>query len=177
MSKQAPKLPYRRSVGIMLINDYGRVWVGRRMPKWQKDPAKYIWQMPQGGIIEGEKPRQAALRELKEETGIDNVKVLGISSCWMKYDLPDKLLGVALGGKYRGHKYKWFVMRFCGSDDKIDITGKGGFKAEFDDWRWVDIEEICGLGVSFKEQLYRRVVKDIGHLVNSDNTSPTRKCA
>jgi len=177
MSNKTLKLPYRRSVGIMLINKCGRVWVGRRVPKWQKDPLKYIWQMPQGGIEEGEKPRQAALRELKEEIGTDNVKVLGKNSGWIKYDLPDKLLGVALGGKYRGHQYKWYVMAFCGSDDEIDITGKKGFKAEFDDWLWVDIMDVEGLGVAFKEKLYQRVIKELSRFAGDPSKSATRKSA
>jgi len=177
MSNKTPKLPYRRSVGIMLINKFGRVWVGRRVPKWQKDPLKYIWQMPQGGIVEGEKPRLAALRELKEEIGTNNVKVLGKSSGWIKYDLPDKLLGVALGGKYRGHKYKWYVMAFRGSDDEIDITDNNGFKAEFDDWRWVDVMDVEGLGVAFKEKLYRQVIKKFSHFADNSSKSVTQKSA
>jgi len=174
MSETPVKLPYRKSVGIMLVNSTGDVWVGRRVPKWR---SKFIWQMPQGGIMEGEKPRQAALRELEEEIGTRNVKILGKSSRWLKYDLPNRLLGVALGGKYRGHKYKWFVMQLCGTDDEINIARKQGLKAEFDDWRWVDIHEIENLGVSFKEQLYQRVVKELGPHISGLGHTPPRKCA
>ncbi len=177
MAEKNLKLPYRESVGIMLINNRGRVWVGRRVPKWQSDASDYIWQMPQGGIIEGEKPGQTALRELKEEVGTDNVEILGKSSNWLSYELPNDLLGVALGGKYRGHKYKWFAMRYLGNDDEIDISGKGGSKAEFDNWRWVHVKKIEDLGVSFKESVYHQVIKEFGHLISRSGSAKIRKCA
>jgi len=177
MTEKPPKLPYRESVGIMLINKRGRVWVGRRVPKWQEDTSDYIWQMPQGGIIMGEKPSHAALRELKEEVGTDNVKILGKSADWLSYDLPDELLGVALGGRYCGHKYKWFAMRYLGADDEIDISGKDRNKAEFDDWRWVHVRKIEDLGISFKENVYHKVIKEFGQLVKRPARKKVRKCA
>ena len=160
MAEKQSRLPYRDSVGIMLFNRQGLVWVGRRMPKWQQDRSRHVWQMPQGGIYVGEKKKYAALRELMEEVGIDNVELLGKCNDLHSYDLPDELLGVALGGKYRGHKYKWFAMRFLGSDDDIDISDKGGYKAEFDDWRWVPIDEIPDLSFSFRRDVYEQVVKE-----------------
>lgn len=160
MAGKQTKLPYRDSVGIMLINRQGLIWVGRRIPKWQQDRSSHVWQMPQGGIYVGEKKKYAALRELMEEVGTDNVELLGKSDCLYSYDLPDELLGVALGGKYRGHQYKWFAMRFLGKDNEIDISDKGGYKAEFDEWRWVDIDEVPDLSFSFRKKLYEQVVKE-----------------
>jgi putative (di)nucleoside polyphosphate hydrolase len=160
MAEKDSKLPYRDSVGIMLINRHGKVWVGHRLPKWQHDRSSTTWQMPQGGINEGEKKKQAALRELMEELGTDNVEVLAKSASWLTYELPEGLMGVALGGKYRGHRYKWFAMRFLGSDDEINISGTDNFKAEFDDWRWVDIDEVAELGFSFRRKLYEQVADE-----------------
>jgi putative (di)nucleoside polyphosphate hydrolase len=160
MSEKHSELPYRDSVGIMLINRQGLVWVGRRLPKWQQDRSNHIWQMPQGGIAEGESKKQAALRELMEEVGTRNVEVLARSCDWLTYDLPEKLLGVALGGRYRGHRYKWFAMRFLGSDDQINISDKDGFKAEFDKWRWVAPKDIPELGLSFRRKVYKQVVRE-----------------
>ena len=160
MSEKNAKLPYKESVGIMLINRQGLVWVGRRLPKWQQDRSRHAWQMPQGGIYVGEKKRYAALRELTEEVGTDNVELLAKSNELYSYDLPDELLGVALGGKYRGHRYKWFAMRFLGKDDEIDISDKGGYKAEFDDWQWVPIDKIPELSFSFRRKLYEQIVNE-----------------
>ena len=115
-------LPYRPCVGIMLINGDGLVWVGRRLPKWQGDRSAYIWQMPQGGITAGESAEAAALRELEEETAVRSVEVLAEAPGWLSYDLPNELLGIALKGRYRGQKQKWFAMRFTGEDSDIDIS-------------------------------------------------------
>ena len=153
------ELPYRPCVGIMLINRDGLVWVGRRLPKWQGDRAAYIWQMPQGGIDAGERNRAAALRELEEETGVRSVEVIAEAPGWFVYDLPDELLGIALKGKYRGQKQKWFAMRFTGDDSEIDISARRGHKAEFDAWRWVPAAELPTLIVSFKRQIYLDVVR------------------
>ena len=177
MTEKHSRLPYRPSVGIMLINRHGRIWVGRRLPKWQENSSHYIWQMPQGGIIDGEKPSQAALRELKEEIGTDNVNVLGRSSGWLSYDLPDELLGIALGGKYRGHRFKWFAMQYLGSDDEIDISGKNEYKAEFDDWRWVPAKKIKRLAVPFKKAVYNKVIEEFGDFIDLAAHRKLRKCA
>jgi putative (di)nucleoside polyphosphate hydrolase len=160
-------LPYRPCVGIMLVNSKSQVWVGRRLPKWQGDRAAYIWQMPQGGICAGERARAAALRELEEETAVHSVQVLAEAPGWFTYDLPDELLGIALKGKYRGQKQKWFAMRFTGDDDEIDITPRGGHKAEFDDWRWVAASDVPRLIVPFKRQVYLDVLSTFAkHLGN-----------
>jgi putative (di)nucleoside polyphosphate hydrolase len=151
-------LPYRPCVGIMLINRRGLVWVGRRRPKWAGDGFAHIWQMPQGGITAGESAAAAALRELEEETGVTSVKLLAEAPGWFSYDLPDELMGIALKGRYRGQRQKWFAMRFEGGDAEIDIAPRRGHKAEFDAWRWADAAELPGLVVPFKRQIYADVV-------------------
>ena len=158
-------LPYRPCVGIMLINGDGLVWVGRRLPKWQGDRSAYIWQMPQGGITAGEAAEVAALRELEEETAVHSVDVLAEAPGWLSYDLPDELLGIALKGRYRGQRQKWFAMRFTGQDSEIDISARFGLKAEFDDWRWSPAAEIPQLAVPFKRQIYADVVETFGEFV------------
>jgi putative (di)nucleoside polyphosphate hydrolase len=159
-------LPYRPCVGIMLINEAGRIWVGRRRPKWAGDRSRYIWQMPQGGIWAGEDERDAALRELEEETGVRSVEVLAEAPGWFTYDLPDELVGVALKGRYRGQRQKWFAMRFTGSDREIDIAPRRGHKAEFDAWRWAAASELPRLIVPFKRQVYADVVATFATLVD-----------
>jgi putative (di)nucleoside polyphosphate hydrolase len=112
-------LPIRTCVGIMLLNRQGLVWVGRRRPKWAGDYSAHIWQMQQGGIEKFEPPRIAALRELREETGVMSVEIIGEHPAWLTYELPDSLLGIALKGRYRGQRQKWFAMRFLGDDAKL----------------------------------------------------------
>ncbi|CDO59456.1 Adenosine (5')-pentaphospho-(5'')-adenosine pyrophosphohydrolase [Candidatus Phaeomarinobacter ectocarpi] len=157
------KLPYRPCVGIMLLNASNKVWIGRRAMKrsvQQDEPGS--WQMPQGGIDEGEDPLPAALRELEEETGISDVEVIGQTENWLTYDLPEHLVGKALKGKYCGQKQKWFAMRYLGNDSAIDLS-----KAEddeFDDWRWEDAAQLPGLIVEFKRPVYEQVVEHFAHL-------------
>jgi len=158
MAVALSNLPYRPSVGIMLINRHGLVWVGRRQPKWVGDRSSYIWQMPQGGIDAGEDALVAALRELEEETGVRSVEVVAAAPGWLSYDLPDELIGVALKGRYRGQRQRWFAMRFLGEENEIDIKPRGGHKAEFDAWRWARVCELAELIVPFKRQIYRDVV-------------------
>lgn len=155
---EAKMLPYRPCVGIMLLNKQGLVWVGERRPKWRGDRSAHMWQMPQGGIDKGETPRDAALRELEEETGTAKATVLQELDDWLFYDLPDDLIGTALKGKYRGQKQKWLAMRFEGVDEDFDISGRGS-KPEFDDWKWVDIEALPQLVVDFKRDIYRTLVE------------------
>jgi putative (di)nucleoside polyphosphate hydrolase len=138
---------YRPAVGIMLLNPAGKVFVARRIDM----PRMPAWQMPQGGIDKGENPRQAALRELKEEIGTDKVEILGESRMWLKYDLPAELAGGIWGGRYRGQQQKWFAMRFTGNDTDIDLTTK---HPEFDAWKWIQPERLPEVIVPFKRQLY-----------------------
>jgi putative (di)nucleoside polyphosphate hydrolase len=155
----APDLPYRPCVGIMLINRDGQVWVGRRRPKWAAAGARHFWQMPQGGIDSGEAALAAALRELEEETGVRSVEVVAEAPAWLSYDLPAELIGVALKGRYRGQRQRWFAMRFTGREAEIDISARRGHKAEFDAWRWVRSRELARLIVPFKRVLYTDVVR------------------
>lgn len=153
-------LPYRPCVGIMLINREGKIWTGRRRPRWLGAQSRCIWQMPQGGINKFESPRAAAFRELAEETGIRSAKVIGEIPRPLTYDLPEDLLGVALKGRYRGQRQWWFAMRFDGSDGEVDITAKRGAKSEFDEWAWRDIAELPELIVPFKRALYETVIAE-----------------
>lgn len=163
MNKVDPEtLPYRKSVGIMVLNREGHVFVGRRI---NQDVGE-AWQMPQGGIDEGEDLRDAALRELEEETGITKVRVLDETPDWVTYDLPAEAIGVALKGKYRGQKQKWFAVRFWGAEGDIDLNHHE--HAEFDAYRWVGIDELTGLIVSFKRDVYAKVVEAFRHLAGPE---------
>lgn len=158
------RLPLRPCVGIALFNAKGRVWIGRRLPKWLDRRAAHIWQMPQGGINRNESPEDAALRELREETGVTSVEIVDAIDGWLSYELPDDLIGIALKGRYRGQKQRWFAMRFTGNDREIDIGPPKGGKAEFDSWRWARLQELPRLTVPFKRPLYKAVISEFGHL-------------
>ena len=149
----ATDLPYRPCVGVTLINRDGLIFAGRRI-----DTAAPAWQMPQGGIDAGETPQEAALRELVEETGVrpDRVEVLAETRGWLTYDLPPELVGKTWGGKYRGQKQKWFLMRFLGEDAEIDIARD---HPEFAEWRWIAPDEMIAAIVPFKRDIYREVVR------------------
>jgi putative (di)nucleoside polyphosphate hydrolase len=143
-------LPYRPCVGIMLINKEGLVFVGRRF-----DHRFEGWQMPLGGIDDGETPAEAALRELEEETGTDKARVIREMDEWLTYDLPPHLLGVALHGRYRGQKQRWIAMRFTGTDKDIDIETA---EPEFAAWKWLALEALPRLIVPFKRDTYSKVI-------------------
>ena len=148
--KDPVRLPYRRNVGAALFNRQGLVFVARRadLPK-----AEGGWQLPQGGIDEGEDPRAAVLRELAEEIGTDRAEIIGEHPDWLTYDLPDALLGVALRGRYRGQKQRWFALRFLGGD--ADIRLDADAHPEFDAWRWAELAELPALAVDFKRPIYQ----------------------
>lgn len=143
-------LPYRPCVGVMLINNEGKVFVGRRI-----DQTVEGWQMPQGGIDDGETPSQAVMRELKEEVGTDKAEIIREHDDWLAYDLPPHLIGVALHGKYRGQKQRWFALRFTGTDADIDLRTH---EPEFATWRWVTMDELPSLIVPFKRDTYKKVI-------------------
>ena len=157
------KLPYRACVGVTLLNRQGLVWIGRRRDKPNDEGIGHWWQMPQGGIDEGETPVRAAMRELKEETGVTSAEVIAEAPGWFTYDLPSHLIGISWKGRYRGQKQKWFACRFVGEDAEIDISGIG-HKAEFDQWRWAPITDLPDLIVPFKRNVYVEVVQAFRHL-------------
>ncbi len=160
------ELPYRPCVGMLVLNRHGQVWIGRRSPKWLAATEAPIWQMPQGGIEPGELPRDAALRELEEETGILTAVIIAEIPDWLTYDLPPELLGIALKGRYRGQRQRWFALRFNGPDSEVNIQAHEGHKAEFDAWRWVGIDELPDLILPFKRAIYQRVVTEFSPLID-----------
>nr|WP_283771474.1 RNA pyrophosphohydrolase [Chelatococcus sp. YT9] len=162
-------LPYRPCVGVMLLNARGEVFVGRRAAS--NDPERvtesFAWQMPQGGIDDGEDPLTAAHRELYEETNVRSSRLLAEAPEWFEYDLPSELIGKAWKGRYRGQTQKWFALGFTGDEREIDIrTPAGGaHKAEFEDWRWEPMARLPELVVPFKRPVYEQVVATFRHLV------------
>ena len=158
------EMPYRDCVGTAVFNAEGLVFVGRRMPAGNPEvtsEADSPWQMPQGGIDKGEKPVDTAYRELFEETSIRSVELIAEAPEWIYYDLPDEALGIALKGKYRGQRQRWFAFRFTGKDSDIDVLNPGGgaHPAEFDKWRWEKLETLPDLIVPFKREAYLKIVE------------------
>jgi len=151
-TKAIQDLPYRPGVGIMLLNRHSQVFVAQRI-----DMPSAAWQMPQGGIDKGEIPLDAAWRELKEETGTDKAEVVGESRDWHRYDLPVELVPKLWRGRFRGQTQKWFVFRFLGRDEDIDIATE---KPEFSDWKWAEMADLPDLIVPFKRTLYLRLVDE-----------------
>ena len=167
MPKSAERrLPYRRGVGIALINRRGRVFVAERID------TKGAWQMPQGGIDKGETPRQAAIRELKEETGIEDARIVAASRGWLSYDLPKQLQRKVWGGKFRGQRQKWFLMLFTGQDDDIDLSAH---HAEFARWKWLPFGQLPKVIVGFKRKIYVEVVAAFSKKVAAVTRQPVRK--
>jgi putative (di)nucleoside polyphosphate hydrolase len=158
-------LPLRPCVGVVLFNAEGLVLVGRHRPKWAAQRASYVgdavWQLPQGGIEPREPSRETAFRELWEETGVRNASLIAEIPGWLTYQLPPELLGIALKGKYAGHRLRWYAMRFEGDDSEIDIGPKGSMlKPEFDAWRWVPLADVPSLAIDFRRTVYEEVVQE-----------------
>ena len=158
-------LPYRRCVGVVVLNRTGRVFIGKRRGGPEHVDNTHSWQMPQGGIDPGEEPWPAALRELNEETNIRSVEKLAEVTDWLTYDIPREIVGEAWKGKYRGQTQKWFAVRFTGKDSEINVASPGGgHKAEFINWRWEPMKNLPDLIVPFKRPVYERVVKEFSSL-------------
>ena len=150
-------LPLRLGVGIILLNKENKVFVGRRLD----NPLKF-WQMPQGGINNGESFFQAAKREWEEETAITKVKLIKELDDWLIYNLPDDLLGKIWQGKYRGQKQKWFVMKFEGEDQEINVNTKS---PEFLEWKWVNPDELPKIVVNFKTDIYKTLLVKLNNII------------
>ena len=150
------QLPLRTGVGIILLNHENKIFVGKRI-----DNPKNFWQMPQGGVNQNENFLQAAKRELEEETGIKSVELVKELNEWLGYDLPENLLGKVLEGKYRGQKQKWFIMKFVGKDNEINVKTKN---PEFLDWKWIEVSKLPSIAVSFKIDLYKKLKEELNFL-------------
>ena len=158
MKKKLSELPLRSGVGIVVLNKQNKVFVAKRI-----DNPKNFWQMPQGGVDEGENFLNAAYRELEEETSIKKVNLIQELEGTITYELPDRLLGIIWKGKYRGQKQKWFLMRFNGEDNEINIKTKN---PEFLDWKWIEIDQLTEVVVDFKLHVYKEVKKQVKKIIN-----------
>ena len=158
MKDKYKNLPLRNGVGIVVLNQSNKVFVAKRI-----DNSKNFWQMPQGGIDEGEDFLDAAYRELEEETSIKNVELIRELEGTITYELPDHLLGIIWKGKYRGQKQRWYLMRFLGNDSEINITTKN---PEFYDWKWIELDQITEVVVDFKLHVYKELKEKIKKIIN-----------
>ena len=152
------KLPLRIGAGVVLLNPNNQVFVGKRI-----DNPVNFWQMPQGGVKVNEDFFYAECRELKEETGIESIKLIKEIDNFLTYELPKNLLGKIWKGKYRGQKQKWFIIRFVGNEEEINIKTKN---AEFKEWKWIDVNQLINVVVSFKLNVYKSIVKELNILLN-----------
>ena len=157
MKKKFSKLPLRKGVGIVLLNKENKIVVAKRI-----DNPKNFWQMPQGGVDNGEDFYQAAIRELEEETSIKSVSLIKEVDDFTTYLLPNRLVGIIWKGKYKGQKQKWFIVRFNGEEREININTK---YPEFLDWKWVDIDDLTNQVVEFKVQVYKKIQKELYKII------------
>ena len=158
MIEKYKNLPLRSGVGIIVLNNENKVFVGRRI-----DNPKNFWQMPQGGVNNGENFLNAALRELEEETSIKNIKLIKELDGTLTYELPDRLLGIIWKGKFKGQKQKWFLMRFTGDESEINVNTKN---PEFLDWKWIELDLITDNVVDFKLPVYEELKEKIKDIIN-----------
>ena len=158
MKEKYKNLPLRCGVGIVVLNKENKIFVAKRI-----DNKKNFWQMPQGGVDENESYLDAAYRELYEETNIKEIELIKEVEEFTTYELPDHLLGIIWKGKFKGQKQKWFIMRFVGNENEIDINTK---KPEFLDWKWIDVNEITKKVVDFKYEVYKKVKSEVEKLLN-----------
>ena len=158
MDKKFQHLPLRIGVGIVVLNKNNKIFVAKRI-----DNPKDFWQMPQGGVDQNESYLDAAYRELYEETNIKEIELIKEVEEFTTYELPNHLLGIIWKGKFKGQKQKWFIMRFVGNEDEINIKTK---KPEFLDWKWIDVNEITKKVVDFKYEVYKKVKKEVEKILN-----------
>ena len=158
MEEKFKKLPLRTGVGIVVLNNENKVFVAKRI-----DNPKNFWQMPQGGVDEGESFLEAAYRELEEETGIKEVKLIKEIDEILSYELPSHLLGIIWKGKYKGQKQKWFVMKYLGNDRDINIKTNS---PEFLEWKWIDLNKITDVVVDFKLHIYKQLKEKVKKIIN-----------
>lgn len=155
--KKYNNLPLRLGVGIVLLNSENKIFVGKRI-----DNPVNSWQMPQGGVDKNENLLNAAFRELREETGVKNVKLIKEIDTWLTYDLPKNLLGKLWNGKYGGQRQRWFVMRFIGKDEEVNVKTKN---AEFKEWKWIAVDQLTNVAVDFKLQIYKKISEELNMLI------------
>ena len=158
MKKNFSKLPLRKGVGIVLLNKENKIFVAKRI-----DNPKNFWQMPQGGVDEGENNYNAALRELKEETSVVSVELIQEINKKLTYILPNHLIGIIWKGKFKGQIQKWFVMKFVGNESEININTK---KPEFLDWKWINLVDLPKIAVSFKLNVYKSLKEEVSKILN-----------
>jgi putative (di)nucleoside polyphosphate hydrolase len=158
MDEKFQNLPLRSGVGIVILNKENKIFVAKRI-----DNPKNFWQMPQGGVDKDEDFLSAAYRELEEETSIKDVELIREIDEILTYELPKHLLGIIWKGKYKGQKQKWFIMRYLGTDDKININTK---KPEFLEWKWIDLDMITEVVVDFKLEVYKKLKSQIKEIIN-----------
>ena len=158
MLEKFKNLPLRTGVGIVVLNKKNKVFVAKRI-----DNPKNFWQMPQGGVDKGESFLNAAYRELEEETGMKNLEFIKEIEGTMTYELPEHLLGIIWKGKYKGQKQKWFLMRYLGNDNEININTNN---PEFLEWKWIDLNEITEIVVDFKLHIYKELKEKIQKIIN-----------
>jgi len=158
MNEKFKNLPLRNGVGIIVLNKENKIFVAKRI-----DNPKNFWQMPQGGVDKGESFLTAAYRELEEETSITNVELIKEIEGTLTYELPEHLLGIIWKGKYKGQKQKWFLMRFLGNDNDINIQTN---KPEFLEWKWINLNQLTNVVVDFKLHVYKELRKKVGEIIN-----------
>ena len=158
MKEKYKKLPLRSGVGVVLLNNNNQIFVAKRI-----DNPKNFWQMPQGGVDEGEDYYEAALRELKEETSIVSVELIQEIDKKLSYILPNELIGIIWKGRFKGQIQKWFVMRFIGNESEININTK---KPEFLEWKWIDLKDLTKIAVNFKLNVYKNLKQEISKILN-----------
>ena len=161
MKNDIKNLPLRNGVGIVLLNKYNKVFVAKRI-----DNQKNFWQMPQGGVDNGEEYLNAAYRELEEETGTKSAKILFEHKSWFEYELPNELIGKVISG-FKGQRQKWFLMKFTGNDSEFNLNKH---TPEFDEWMWRDLSTMPNLVVDFKKKLYEELVKEFTEEISKNKT-------